>query len=301
MISDNLRYVLNHPWRFTLKVVSGFRANQGFLLSGAVAYNTLLAIVPMFALILALLSQIQDTHGLIEILREYLILISPNQADALTGQITDSMNNWKVVGLTGVFILIVFSSLAFTSLESAMSVIFFHRVKINRRHFLVSAILPYVYILLIALGMLTVSMISSYLHSIEEASVTLAGYQWTLRGMEPTLIYLLGVFGEILLLTSIYMVMPVGRLSIRHCLIGGIAAAFLWEVTRHFLVWYFSTLSLVNIVYGTFATVVIILLTLEAAALIVLIGAQVIAEYERVGIELTTANGKQTRDPEFHV
>ena len=99
---------------------------------------------------------------------------------------------------------------------------------------------------------------------------------------------------EILLLTSIYLVMPVGRLSLRHALIGGITAALLWEITRHILVWYFSTLSLVNVVYGTFATVIIILLSLEAAAIILLLGAQVIAEYERIGKEATTRHGLQT-------
>ena len=95
-------------------------------------------------------------------------------------------------------------------------------------------------------------------------------------------------------MTSIYLVMPVGRLSVRHALIGGITAAFLWEMTRHVLVWYFSTLSLVNVVFGAFATVIIILLTLEAAAIILLFGAQVIAEYERIGSDMTTTHGLQT-------
>jgi hypothetical protein len=35
-----------------------------------------------------------------------------------------------------------FQALAFTVLENAMSVIFFHRVKIKRRNFLVSAVMP---------------------------------------------------------------------------------------------------------------------------------------------------------------
>jgi len=77
-------------------------------------------------------------------------------------------------------------------------------------------------------------------------------------------------------------------------LIGGITAAFLWELTRHGLVWYFSTLSFVNVVYGAFATVIIILLTLEAAAIILLFGAQVIAEYERIGSDSTATHGLQT-------
>ena len=42
--------------------------------------------------------------------------------------------------------------------------------------------------------------------------------------------------------------MPVGRLSLRHALIGGITAALLWEATRHVLLWYFATLSQVRVV-----------------------------------------------------
>jgi uncharacterized BrkB/YihY/UPF0761 family membrane protein len=81
---------------------------------------------------------------------------------------------------------------------------------------------------------------------------------------------------------------------LRHALIGGITATLLWELTRHFLLWYFSTLSLVNIVYGAFASVIIILLSLEAAAIILLLGAQVIAEYERIGTSSPVTHGLQT-------
>jgi len=253
-----------------------------------------LTIIPMFALILVGLSQIQETQPLLETLREYLALIAPDQADALTHQISAFLENWKTVGLMGILLLLFFSSFAFTSLENAMSVIFFHRVAIQRRHFLISAIIPYCYILLLAVGMLLVSTVSGSLHTLDTRSVTVMGHLWSLSGIETVLVYMLGIIGEILLLTSLYLVMPVGKLSLRHALIGGVTAAFLWEITRHILVWYFSTLSLVNVVYGAFATVIIILLTLEAAAIIVLLGAQVIAEYERIGTMPTKTHGLQT-------
>lgn len=76
---------------------------------------------------------------------------------------------------------------------------------------------------------------------------------------------------------------PVGRPSWRHALIGGITAAVLWEITRDALVWYFGTLSQVNLVYGSLTTSIVVLLSLEIAATLLLFGAQVIAEYERIG------------------
>ncbi|MDT8283471.1 MAG: YihY/virulence factor BrkB family protein [Gammaproteobacteria bacterium] len=294
MITPRTRFVLENPWIFALRVINGFRANQGLLLSGAVAYYTLLSIVPMFALILVALSQVQEIQGLLVTLREYLVQIIPNQADELISQVSAFQQNWKVIGIMGALVLLFFSSFAFSSLESAMSVIFFHRVAIRRRRFFISAIIPYCYILLLALGMLIVSVVSGSLHTLDTRLVSVMGQQWSLSGIETILIYLLGIIGEVLLLTSIYLVMPVGRLVLCHALIGGITAALLWEITWHILVWYFTTLSLVNVVYGAFATVIIILLTLEAAAIILLLGAQVIAEYERIGSASTTVHGLQT-------
>jgi membrane protein len=294
MSHPRVRYVLDNPWRFIRQVFDGFRANQGLLLAGAVAYYTLLSIVPMFALILIALSQIHAPQDLLAALREYLVLLSPGQVDAVIEQLGRFLENWQVVGVIGLLILLFFSSLAFTVLENSMSVIFFHRVAVKRRHFLISAIIPYCYMLLLAGGLLLVSLVSSSLHSLDSAAVTVMGRVWSLSGSERTLVYILGIIGETLLLTSLYLVMPVGRLAFRHALLGGIAAVLLWEITRHVLVWYFSSLSLVNVVYGTFATAIIILISLEAAATILLLGAQVIAEYERIGMTSGTRHGLQT-------
>lgn len=72
------------------------------------------------------------------------------------------------------------------------------------------------------------------------------------------------------MLTSVYMMMPVGRLRLSHALIGGITAALLWEVMRHLLVWYFGTLSQVGLVYGSLTTAIVVLLSLELAATLLL-------------------------------
>ncbi len=280
-----LGLVIANPIEFILRVASAFRKNQGLLLSGAIAYYTLLSVIPMFALFLVVLSHVIDTQQLLNTTANYLELIAPGQSTAIIEQISAFLQNWRVVGVVGFLILLFFSSLAFTSLENAMSVIFHHRVSIHRRHFLISAIMPYLYILILAIGLLTVSAISAALYAASDQSVTLFNYTFTLHGTTATVIYLLGLMGEILLLTSLYIVMPVGRLSFRHALIGGLTATLLWELTRHFLVWYFSTLSMVNLIYGSFTSTIIILLSCEAAAVILLLGAQVIASYESIDVQ----------------
>jgi YihY family inner membrane protein len=276
-------YVVTHPGAFALRVLRAFRANQGLLLAGAVAYYTLLSIVPLLILILIALSQIIDQSGLLDTLERYLEWLIPGQGAAVVTELAHSLDHRGVIGWVLFATMIFYSSLAFTVLENAMSVIFLHRVAIRRRHFLVSAVIPYCFILFLGLGLLLMTLVSGSLQAIGAESVGFLGRIWSLRGVSGALLYAFGVIGEILVLTSIYLVMPVGRLSLRHALIGGVTATVLWEITRHVLVWYFGTLSQVNVVYGSLTTAIVVLLSLEIAATLLLLGAQVIAEYERIG------------------
>jgi YihY family inner membrane protein len=182
--------------------------------------------------------------------------------------------------------MLFFSSMAFTMLENAMAVIFYHRIKTHRRHFLISAIIPYIYMILMGVGIVIVTVIAGVLDSIEGETLTIFGKSFGLAWASGIGLYLVGIAGLILMLTSLYLVMPVGQITIRHALLGGTTAAILWEITRHVLVWYFAKLSLVSVIYGSFATAVVVLLSIEIASIIFLLGAQVIAEFERATKEL---------------
>ena len=175
------------------------------------------------------------------------------------------------------------SSLAFSVLESAISVIFLHRVQVHKRHFLVSLALPFGYIAFIALALFAGTFVMANLVAIGQENLLVFGSRWSLSGLSRFTLYVVGVTVEILLISSIYYFMPVGRISVRHALIGGATAGLLWEIIRHALVWYFTTLSQVDVVYGSLTTAIVVLLSFEIAATLVLVGAQVIAEYERIG------------------
>ena len=272
---------LRHPGRFFLDVIRGFRKNQGLLLSGAVAYYTLLSLIPMLIVILVILSHFVDQTRLMQTVSSNLAMIIPGHAAALTNQVKAFIRNRHVVGVIGSVSVLFFSSLAFSVLENAMSVIFFHRTGVHHRHFLVSALIPYIYIFLVAMGMLIVSLMSGALQTLEARQLVILGWNLSLEGASRFAVYAMGITGEVLMLTSLYLVMPVGRITFRHALVGGVSATVLWEITRRVLVWYYSTLSLVNVIYGSFAAAVVTLLSIEVAAVILLLGAQVIAELDR--------------------
>ncbi len=268
-------------FKFLLRVLRGFNRNQGLLLSGAVAFYALLSIVPMSILALIVLTHFIEEPQLIDTLSTYMGMVIPGYAATLTEQVKDFLEHRKAVGIIGFFVMLFFSSLAFSMLENAMSVIFAQRVKIQRRNFILSAIIPYVYIFLMGLGIVLVSFIVGAIETLESKHLEILGWHLNLGGTTGVALYLLGIVGEVLILTSFYLVMPVVRVRFRHALIGGTTAAVLWEVTRRVLIWYYAVLSMVNVIYGSIAVTVVALLSIEVVAVILLLGAQVIAELER--------------------
>jgi YihY family inner membrane protein len=283
-LSPPARQVLKHPLGFAWQVLRGFGHNQGLLLAGAIAYYALLSVVPLLILSVFVLSHLIDQAELLDTLGRYLEWLVPSQSRAVLADISGFLQNGLGVGVVLLGTLLFFSSLAFSVLEKAMCRIFSHRERERRRHALVSAVLPYCFVLLLGAALLAVTLASASLQALVRESVFLFGREWSLRGLSGGLFYLLGLLVESAVLTALYLIIPVGRTRLRHALIGGVSAALLWEILRHGLVWYFATLSKVSVVYGSLTTAVVALFSMELAATLVLLGAQVIAEYERLGL-----------------
>jgi membrane protein len=275
--------LLGRSGAFLLRVLRGFLANQGLLLAGAVAYYSLLSIVPFSILALVVLSHFIEEQQLIQTLSRYLEMAVPGYAVTLTEQVRAFLEHRTAIGFIGFIGLLFFSSLAFSMLQSAMSVIFSRHAKVPRRHYLVSLVIPYAYIAVMGVGIVLVSYIVGAIDNLENRELGVLGWSLSLGGGTGAALYVLGLLGEVLLFTSFYLVLPVMGVRWRYALAGGIAAAFLWEVTRRVLVWYYGAISMVNVIYGSIAITVVALLSIEFVTLILLLGAQVIAELEGGG------------------
>jgi membrane protein len=285
LIDQRTNYVLKNPTAFSLRVLKGFQANQGLLLAGAVAYYALLSIVPLLILMVIALSQVIEQDVLLATLDRALEYVIPGEGKVVVAELKVFLDYRDVIGWVLLITMVFFSSLGFKVLESAISVIFLHRVEKRKRHILVSLLLlPFGYIFFIGAVLFMGTFLIGDLVAIGGEHLVILGHSWSLGGFSHWLIYVAGVFGEILLISAIYYFMPVGRLSAHHALIGGTTAGLLWELIRHALGWYFATLSKVSVVYGSLTTAIIVLLSMEEAATLLLLGAQVIAEYERIEV-----------------
>src|SRR4051812_8249031 len=181
ILSPRVSHVLQSPGQFTWCVLKAFKKNQGLLLAGAVAYYALLSVVPLLILAVIALSHVIDQAELLGTLGRYLEWLIPGQSQAMVGELRNFLEHRDVVGWLLLVTMLFFSSLAFTVLENAMSVIFLHRVAVRRRKYVVSAVLPYAYILCLGFGLLVVTLVSGSLQAMGQESVQFIGQEWSLK------------------------------------------------------------------------------------------------------------------------
>lgn len=277
--------VLHHPADFARRTLVSFGRNQGMLLSGAIAYYALLSVVPLLILSVVALSHLVDQRELMTTLARYLEWLVPSQSAALLADVSDSLENRGTISAILLVTMLFFSSLAFGVLEKAMSIIFAHRGVERKRHFLVSALLQYSFVVLLGATLLGMTLASIALQALADENIQILTCNWSLDTLSRVLLHALGLAVETLILTALYLVLPVGRTRFHHAFIGGITATLLWEILRHLLVWYFTAISKASVVYGSLSTAVVVLFSMEIASIVLLLGAQVISEYERLGQE----------------
>jgi len=265
---------------FLLRVLSHLSKNHALLLAGGIAYNLLLSIVPLLTVLLVGLTHVLDRQQLLDIIRGQLSLLIPTQGPMITDQVAMLIDNADVIGGIGILVLLFFSSWAFKILEGALAIIFARSKSRRNRGFWMSALLPYIWIVVIGAGLFALTATVGLLETLSETDITLFGMVLSLGAAPALVLKVAGFITEVMLFTAVYRVMPFTEVSFKRALAGGVAAAVLWDSLRRVLMVYFAKISMVSVVYGSLATVIIVLLTLEFAALIILFGAQVISEIQ---------------------
>ncbi len=266
---------------FVRRVLRHFSDNRGMLLAGGVGYNILLSIIPLFAVLAVTLSHIVSEERLLEVIALQARLLTPGRSELLTETLRSLLAQRQLIGWVGFGVMLFFSSLAFRMLDDAVAIIFQRHRRTASRRLWVAALLPYVYVAVLGVALLGLTGLVAFFNTMGRLDLSLLGMHLPLTAAAVFGLWASSFFGVALLFASIYKVLPVVPIHSGRALVGGLVAAALWELIRLALVWWFSQVSMVNLVYGSLGTVVVLLLYLEAAAAVLLLGAQVIAELER--------------------
>lgn len=265
---------------FAGRVLRAFSRNRGFLLAGGVGYNALLSLVPFLTLAVATLSRVFDERRILDVLRPELTGLIPQHADAILLAVQTFLRTEASTRVMSVLLMLLFSSVAFRMLEEAFAAIFRTSGQAARRSFWVSALLPYLFMLVLMVALLFLTLLTAGLDALHAHEVRFVALERPLASGVQVLLRLSGFLGLVFVFAGLYRVLPVVRISTRRALVGGVAAAVLWRLVAAFTVYFFKNLSMVNVLYGSLATVIVVLLSLEIFFVILLLGAQVIAELE---------------------
>ena len=98
ILDPSAQEVLRNPRAFVWQTLKAFRANQGLLLAGAVAYYALLSIVPLLILSVIALSHLTEQADVLATIGRYLEWLLPGQSVAIIAELDKFLTHSNVTG-----------------------------------------------------------------------------------------------------------------------------------------------------------------------------------------------------------
>ena len=248
-------------------------------IAGSLAFTTLLAIVPVFAIAVALLSRAPFFEELLVQIKIFLLI---NLVPELAGRIiTVYMEEFarNAVRLTwmGVAFLFVSAIATMTMVERQIHAIW--RDPPTRPIWV--TLLAYAILLVVSPLLIAVSVsLTTYLMSLSVAVDASPGVHDFLLQAVPSLVSTLAFL-------LLYKLVPHSRVLWRHALVGAVVASLLFEGAKEVFAIYVRNVPGYNVLYGAFVTLPFFLIWVYVSWLVVLFGA-----------ELTAALGSRRRDVE---
>ena len=271
-IREGVDWFGRFPWRNTASVLrERFREDRLGLTASSLTFTTVIALVPLFTLILAVFTAFPMFAKMQGTLQTWLVqsLVPDNIARNVLGYLTQFATKASRLGVVGLIAFIVTALALIFTIDRTLNSIW--RVRQSR---------PFAQRLLIYWAALTLGPI------LLAASLTLTSYavsasRGVVASMPGGIKFLLDVLEFAILsmgLAAMYHYVPATRVKWVHAFAGGVFVAIGFEVAKGFLAWYLQSVPTYSAVYGAFATVPILLLWIYIAWVIVLFGA-VIAAY----------------------
>ena len=247
-----------------------FKEDRSFESAAALTYTSLLALVPLMAVMLGVLSGFPVFERWTYDLETYIF---SQFVPAAGEEIQEYLHQFveRSAGLTGAgtVFLIATAIILMSTIEKSFNRIW--RVKAERR--LVNRLVIYWAVLTLGPLLMGGSLaLTSYITALQflapEAYRGLA--QGLLLSLTPFLVALVSF-------TLVFVIVPNRRVRWHHALAGGFASALLFEFAKSGFVWYVSNFPTYERLYGALATIPIFLVWIFVSWVVVLLGASLAA------------------------
>ena len=271
-LASLLETLRNWPWYATLRtLLQRFREDRLGLTAGSLTFTTLIALVPLFTVMLAVFTAFPMFANVQADLERYFLnsLVPDNLARPVQRALTDFAGKARSNGTAGFKLLLVTALALMLTIDRTLNAIW----RVRRKRPFAQRVL--VYWAAVTLGPLALGMslsLTSYALSAPRGLVTVlpGGVAFALNALQFMLLAAA--------MAGLFHYVPNVSVRWRHAWAGGLFVAVAFEGTQKALVWYVAKVPTYSAVYGAFATTPILLLWIYLGWVIVLLGA-VIAAY----------------------
>jgi membrane protein len=256
-----------------------FDGDHGFFLSSGITFNLLICLVPLILSLLALVGiYLYSDREVLGQIRRFLENAVPSLDPRIMRNVLRIIRDRKIVGILGIGGLIWTSTWVFSSLRTALNMIF--QVEKDRGILRGKAI---------DLFMILLSGIFLLMSMIFTSGITfIQRYRFgPFLAIGPSLQFILKYIIPFLftfwMCFLIYKIIPNRKIHFKAALQAALFTSLLWEVAKQLFGWYVQHLGRFSMVYGSLSTLAIFFLWIYYSSVILLLGGEVAFLLEKGG------------------
>ncbi|MDP2969943.1 MAG: YihY/virulence factor BrkB family protein [Deltaproteobacteria bacterium] len=261
---------ISKRFKFLWAVLKKFDEDHGFFLSAGITFNLLICLVPLILVLLAVVSAyLYSDREVLNHIRRYVELVVPTLDPRIMKNILRVIHDRKIVGILGIGGLIWTSTWVFSSLRTALNIVFQAE---KGRGILRGKAIDLFMIFLAGFFLLATLLFTSAITFIQ-------GYRLSsLLNLGPIiqfiLKYLIPFFFTFWMCFLIYKIIPNRKIHFKTALQAALFTSLFWEVAKQLFGWYVLHLGRFSMVYGSLSTLAIFFLWIYYSSAILLLGGE---------------------------
>ena len=230
-----------------------FNRDQCPVRASALAFASLLALVPVSALLFSLFSGFGAFTSIVESIQEFLIrILIPTRQDEILTYVNRFVDNTRGLGVLGLIFFLITSVLLLAGIQRTFDAVWGGISKQNT----IGKVATYLSALVVGSFLLSIGL---NLAGVLRSSVTqiFSGESDWFQDV------FIRIFPGVFLFAALFFMIrfiPAGRVASSSALVGAVAGAALWEITRGIFVFWVSYVIRLSVIYGSLAVVPIFLI-----------------------------------------
>jgi len=257
--------------RILWEALKKFNGDHGFFLSAGITFNLLICLIPFILLLLSLLgTYLYSYREVLDHLRHYLQSALSSFDPRIMKNILRIIQDRKIVGVLGIGGLIWTSTWVFSSLRTALNMVF----QVEKGRGILRGKGIDLLMIVLAGAFLFASMMFTSVITIVQ------GYRFSpFLDMVPIirfiLKYLIPFLFTFWMCFLIYKIIPNKKIQFKTALQTAFFTSLLWEVAKQFFGWYVLRLGRFSMVYGSLSALAIFFIWVYYSSAILLLGGEV--------------------------